>query len=69
MTVLSHQDCSILFVVKGSANVVHAWIIAVTTVTVFHHYIAMVKLILQNVMVIAAPIAAPTTTMAVVRHK
>ena len=33
-TVLSHKDWIILFVVKGSANVVSAKIIAVKTVTV-----------------------------------
>ena len=34
-TVLCHKDWSILFVVKGSANVVYASIIVVKTVIVF----------------------------------
>ena len=38
-----------LFVVTGSAKVVDAWIIVVTTVTVNHHLFALVKSIFQDV--------------------
>ena len=41
-TVLCHQDWIMLFVVKGSANVVYAGIIVAKTVIVFHHYSVLV---------------------------
>ena len=40
--VLCHQDWIMLFVVKGSANVVYAGIIVAKTVIVFHHYSVLV---------------------------
>ena len=52
-TVLSHKDWIILFVVKGSVNVVYAWIIAVKKVTVFHPLFVLVLLILQNVNIVS----------------